>query len=299
MVCGTHYSEIYNFEGGDHSEPSWDVDYQLWRYYEGYTHYSREKGEFLESINYDHSLWSMPGNADRSRSASKVSFNDEGEVRYTTTPGDGTETDQHKEKLDMEDRENRASWNFAKMLCDYYEKTKGSVEKKEFFKCGGKGEKWSNNKELMDKLGPIFRATNGLLENDDFMIALSDQTVKDYPKSHFRDLYRIYTEFMESISSLRATAPEFIPGKVWCQPRAPLSRTSPKSICGVYKVDKIPQKPSGPPPPKRPSSSSKDPSISLVGWNKKDESRITIEDLEKKLDLLISMHGPVVTAEQT
>ena len=196
-------------------------------------------------------------------------------------------------KLDGRDREDRLSWNFSKMLADYCEKAHGIGGKKKFFKLGGAGERWSKDKAMMKELGGKFEYLADALKDEDFKISLSDQSVKNYPRYHFEVLHKRYTEFMGSSSLLRADAPEFVPGGTQ---KNVLCRTSPKNICGVYSVEQKPPEPCGPPPPRRPSASSKE-SSSMLLWHMKEESDIKIDNLEKKLDLLINMSGPVVQAD--
>ena len=99
---------------------------------------------------------------------------------------------------------------------------------------------------------------------------------------------------MKSGSRLNAGAPVFIPGGVSSDfPK--LVRCDPQKICGAY-VNERPIKPAGPPPPRRPIATTKD-SNSRFAWEIKQESDSKIENLEKKLDLLIQMNGPIVNAE--
>ena len=304
-----HYADIYDLDDKHHREPRWDIRDNVYRYYEGYGQRDcSEKKDFLESINRDHELWSgetperkrapriftAEEHIDRMLSQSDVGL----QVDFLTETWDGLDRGlpQGSEptfKLDGRDREDRLSWNFSKMLADYCEKAHDIGGKKKFFKLGGAGERWSKDKAMMKEFGGKFEYLADALKDEDFKISLSDQSVKNYPRYHFEVLHKRYTEFMGSSSLLRADAPEFVPGGTQ---KNVLCRTSPKKICGVYSVEQKPPEPCGPPPPRRPSASSKE-SSSMLLWHMKEESDIKIDNLEKKLDLLINMSGPVVQAD--
>ena len=284
---------------------------QRYRYYEGYGQgVCQEKADFLVSINRDHELWS--GETPERKRAPRIFTAEEHidrmlwlsssvgrQVDFLTETWDGMDRGlpQGSEPtfmLDGRDREDRLSWNFSKMLADYCEKAHGVEAKKKFFLHGGVGETWSKNKGLMKEFGPLFERINDKLEDKDFKISLSDQSVKDYPRSSFKKVYERYQAAMKSGSRLNAGAPVFIPGGVSSDvPK--LVRCGPQKICGAYATEG-PIKPDGPPPPRRPIATSKD-SNSRFAWEIKQESDSKIENLEKKLDLLIQMNGPVVNAE--
>ncbi len=305
-----HYADIYDPEDKKHSEPRWsDVD-QRYRYYEGYGQgLCREKADFIESINQDHELWS--GETPERKVGCRVFTRDEHIDRMLTESDVGRQVDflavtlgwvdyqAHVVQtfmLDGGDRTERVSWNFSKMLSDYCEKACGVEAKEKFFLHGGVGETWSKNKELMKEFSPRFERIFEQLEDEDFKISLSDQSVKDYPRYHFLKLYGKYKEFMKGRGRLNPLATEFVPGAPTVLPK--LARCGPPKICGVHSVGPCrlkPLKPTGAPPPRRPSASSRDSCSQLV-WEMKQESDTKMYGLEKKLDLLIQMNGPVVKA---
>lgn len=310
-----HYADIYDPEEKKHSEPRWSSVDQRYRYYEGYGQgLCQEKEAFLVSINRDHELWSgdtpetrevevfsVPGNHQDGKmpwsrplaetQSWNVGFRRESDILYI---GEGSTGVIQTENIDDRDRNERLSWNFSKMLADYCEKAHGVEGKKKFFLNGGVGETWSKNKDLMKEFGPMFERINDKLADEDFKIALSDQSVKDYPRHIFKKVYERYQGAMKSGSRLNAGAPVFIPGGVSSDvPK--LVRCDPQKICGAY-VNERPIKPAGPPPPRRPIATTKD-SNSRFAWEIKQESDSKIENLEKKLDLLIQMNGPIVNAE--
>jgi hypothetical protein len=143
------------------------------------------------------------------------------------------------------------------------------------------------------------------LGNENYKISLADQSVKDYPRSHFKRLRGRYLEFLEAGSGLNCDATEFIPhdrestSGFWPYAKAKLTRVGgPQRVCGAYKVEpssETPQKPEGPPPPRRPSASSKD-SVSFLCWAMKQEMDCKMVDLDQKINLLIKMHGPTIEA---
>ena len=276
MTHETHYADIYDLADKNHSTPRWDKCGQRWRYYEGYGRDCSEKTDFMISINRDHELW--VGEIPERETKVKVDFGESAKVRYI-----GSESLFEEEKVDMGDREDRVSWNFGKMLCDYCEKTGGPEGRADFFKYGGKGRSWNTNKQMMKDFSPLFESIKESLSDESFKVSISDQSVKDYPRRHFRDLYKRYKESMKSTSLLRASAVEFGPSQV--------------SVDLLSDIK--PERPVGPPPPRRPTASSQDASASkrsLVDWTTEMATDKKIEDLEKKLDLLIEMNGPVVCA---
>jgi hypothetical protein len=323
----THYADIYDLEDPQHALPRIFKDDDggtRFRYYEGYGQRGcAEKALFMESINRDHTLWSEDISEDRCNHvvpstpglnraemrlehlrAKKVAFSEESESGFIpTTAGDPIQAS--VEKIDANDRENRISWNFSKMLCDYCEKADGIESKSRFFRFGGAGQAWSKDPEMMKNFGPLFEHLTEMLKDESYKISLSDQTVKAYPRSHFMNLRRRYNDFMRTGSLLNVGATEFNPTHVISEsgsnPNKPKLARSPGApkICGVLKVElyDIPQKPTGPPPPRRPSASSKE-SSSLLCWVMKQEIDHKMGDLDKKMDLLIKMHGPAVEAEE-
>ena len=287
MSSLTHYADIYDPEDKKHSDPRWDQVSEIYRYYEGYGQRGcLEKRDFLASINRDHELWS--GETPERKVGCRVFTRDEHIDRMLTESDVGRQVDflgvtlgwvdfrgyvVHPFMRDGRDRTDRLSWNFSKMLADYCEKAHGVEEKKKFFKLGGAGGRWGKDKVMMKQFGPLFERIQGQLGDEDYKISLSDQSVKDYPRYHFNRVYERYKEVMKCVSRLNPDAPVFIP-----------------------RYDSKPIKPNGPPPPRRPMASSKDSSSQFV-WEIKNEADTKIENLEKKLDYLIHMNGPVVEAE--
>jgi hypothetical protein len=307
-----HYADIYDLDDKKHSEPRWSGVDQMWRYYEGYGQGAcSEKRDFLVSVNRDHELWS--GETPEREVGCRVFTRDEHIDRMLTESDVGRQVDFLTETwdgmdrglpqgseptfvLDGRDREDRLSWNFSKMLADYCEKAHGIEEKEKFFKFGGAGERWGKDKAVMKEFKAKFEYLENALKDKDFKISLSDQSVKDYPLYHYERLYGRYKDFMKSGERLNPNASVFIPGNT---ATAKLARVAPMKICGVHSVGPCilkPMKPGGPPPPRRPTASSKD-SGAMMAWSIKSEADARMGQLEKKLDYLIQMNGPIVNAE--
>jgi len=287
-------------------------------HYEPYGRSSREKTDFIDSINEDHEMWASPV---KEKGETKVTIKTEGEFLLQDSyklqgrlwPGQYMSRvfDEVPHKLEMEviypymwkapiedsDREENGPYVFGHMLSDYVEKC-NRTERTNFFTRGGKGWKWAKNKELMNKLKKIFERENeNFINIPNYNLSLCSTTVKTYPRSHFDNILDLFLDFMEGDKEVKfkmnPEAQPFIPGKCFT---TPLVRTSPKKIDGVYMVDR-PQKPKGNPSKNRPKSSSKD-STSLLCWEMKGETDHKIDDLQKKLDLLIQLSsGPVVHAK--
>jgi hypothetical protein len=311
-----HYADIYDLEDKKHSEPRWsDVD-QRYRYYEGYGQGAcSEKADFLVSINRDHELWSgeipepkegrriftVEEHVDRMLTESDVAR----QVDFLTETWDGLDKGLPQGSnptmvLDGRDRTERLSWNFSKMLCDYFEKADGMEAKAKFFKFGGVGEAWSKDSKMMASFGPLFEKMNESLKDDGYKISLSDQSVKDYPRRHFEKVREKYIDFMRVGSRMNAEAGEFHPKAFGTNPlisENKLAKVEGGKVCRVFKVEPYsPPKPWGTPPPRRPSASSKE-SSSILCWEMKQEMDNKIGDIDKKMDLLIKMHGPAVEAK--
>ncbi len=275
-----------------------------WTHYEPYGRDSFEKRNFLASINEDHPLWGKnpafkidelaaergnvlyPRNAPvRIRGA--VHFD---EIGHHLEEVGGTGF-----RIDGGDRKDRISWATSAMLGEFVEKC-SPEDRTVFFDYGGIGRKYVRDKSkaegILKRMEEIEKKIN---ENCNRKIALSDITVKDYPKHHFRHALERIRQFIENGSRLNVGAQEFSPQKTNSKPKT-LKRTSPKKICGTYVIDK-PMKPVGPPPPQRPKTNHGD-SASRLLWVMKNESDRQIKELDHKIDLLIQMNGPVVEAEQ-
>ena len=284
MPMAVHYSQIYDpLENEEHRGAIWvkNVDSEdpsegIWEQYVGYGRNSWEKDLFRDSMNANHPLWTAEDNDKKKENpvypfkspsfkVKRVSFFHEG-VAKCADEGETTTM-----KIDQEDRKNRVSRNFADILCDYAEKC-GPNEKKVFFKEGGRGKKWTTNGELMEKIGLRVEEVKELMEDKDFRLNLSDVSVRNYPRRIFESFYERYSEWMDSEedsnkSKLNVDAKEFVPGEQWMPL---LHRSSPQKICGVYALEPLPPK------------------------NDSDEK---LKEIEKKLELLIGMNGPVVKAK--
>lgn len=300
-----HYSQIYDpAEKEEHRaatwvDTSWGGDEQgegYWEQYCGYTKWSTEKDLFRNSMNVDHPVWTKEDYNEEKENPvypfkaketeqKRVSFFEEASVQFKGEVGITTM------KIDEEDRENRVSRNFSDILVDYAEKC-GPNEKKIFFKEGGRGMKWTSNGELMEKIGLRVEEVKELMGNADFRLNLSDVSVRNYPRRIFESFYERYTEWVDGERSFKmnADAKVFVPGEQWMPL---LTRSSPKKICGVYEVEPLP--PQGKPEKKRPPS--KVSSEAQLCWEMKNDSDEKLKQIEKKLELLIGMNGPVVEAK--
>ena len=293
-----HYTKIYDpLENEEHREVRWEEKQGVYVQYEGYGRDGSAKDMFRNSMNVNHPLWSS-GDYDKEKTnevypwstswlpANRVSFNDTCWVSFKGEEGSVTT------KIDPEDRENRISRNFANMMCDYAEKC-GPSEKKIFFQKGGRGMKWISNEVLMEKFGLRIEEIHELMEDPEFKLSLSDASVKNFPRRIFDSFYERYTAWFDekdkgTKSNFNAEAKVFVPGEQWM----PLiQRSSPKMIGGVYKV----YPPPGVPVSRRPQS--KVSSEAQLCWQMKSESDEKLKEIEKKLELLIGMNGPVVEAK--
>lgn len=302
-------------------------------HYEPYGQKSQEKMEFIDSINQDHELWSKPVQ-ERVLEDKGVSIKVKGEfieresyeLSGSLWPGqfmcdtfkrvepklDMTPVypEMWEDLIDTSDRENKGTYVFSKMLCDYVEKC-GPEERKRFFEDGGWGCKWSKDKYLMKKIGTFFQRENtNFVTDPDYNLSLSDATVRRYPKHFFLQICDLYLTFMEKKggekkSKLNPNAVPFVPkgicdslcaSKGQSKSTTPrLQRSSPKKILGVYAIDR-PIKPEGNPLSQRPRSTEN--SFSKLCWSMKGETDSKIEDLNRKIDLLIGLNsGPIVQAE--
>jgi len=270
-------------------------------HYEPYGRYSAEKTEFMNSMNSDHEVWAnevpdliaaQMGNILYPRNApvkikKRVHFDEM-----------GTEEGVEGEfKIDGADRTDRVSWTTSTMLVAYAEKAVYSEDKEMFFDYGGLGRKFVKDKEMAAKiLSRMEEIDKKLKEDQGYKIGLSDHSVKRYPERHFIGVLEKLRTYIEKGSRLNYDAEEFVP-------RTPiknvgLARTSPKKICGVYHVnDMKPKKPMGIPMKQRPKGDGGGSAEKLL-WSMKYDSDKKIDELNHKIDLLIQMGGPVVTAEE-
>jgi hypothetical protein len=304
-----HYSDIYTFDpdGG-----RWDKVVGRWVHYEGYGR-GKEKTDFMESINGQHELWKtqtklvtpteiIPYSSPEKRNPKKVQFVSSINKRVVENFCNDMSDEYHYDTthaIDGSDRADRASANFQQMLADYAEKAWSKELKEGFFAVGGLGRKWGENMDFVSYFTEKFLEIDEKLNEDKaWKISLTGQTVKDYPRSHYhgvRDRFFTYNRDRINagkgrVSSLRATAPVFVPiganinvpqvvGKV-----PGLQRCGAAKICGVYKVDSPVRKiPRGPPPPRRPSASTRNSTRHLT-WEQKEEHERDFEELSNKLD---------------
>jgi len=284
------YSDIYSF---DPNRARWDRESAVWVYYEGYGHECQEKSDFLESINVEHPFWKdepldvlplavISVGSTHGVDPSTVQFCEEG--RYRGPEGDSDH------KIDSADRDNRVSTNFSQMLVDYVEKAVSEELKVGFFYIGGLGRKWMDNPIMREGFGKKFQEIDLALGLDETKkISLPDQSVKNYPKSHYKGVRMAFlTRPIIPVCStyLRASAIPFVPGSV--EERFPaLMRCGPPKIFGVYRVNTT-NTPSGNPPPRRPSASSKNSTQHLT-WEQKKEQERDYVDLSRKLDLICNL----------
>ena len=299
----SHYSDIYDpGNNPTHVGHRWirdeeilpdgkPVTYKRFSHYEGYGSKTQEKMDFINSINRDHPLWSPGGYGksgnhlccENSVEGKSLRFNESSRVRVI---GD---SDESEEKIDGSDRYSRTSWNFSRMLCDFVEKC-SKRERDTFFDEGCHGSQWSENKELMEDFRRMFEWILDMKKTDpQKKICLSDQTIRDYPAVHFNHVLRVYNDYMDSLYVNDV-------GKSF--------KFNPEAIVFVPSVIKSPAldkrypvKPMGYPPNKnRPRSTSvRDP---MLPWNLCEESDKKILELDRKLQVLINLHGPVVCAKQ-
>ena len=292
-----NYSDIYDF---DSREPRWDPVDGIWRYYEGYGQGKcSEKMLYLDSINRDHSLWS-PGGVGKSgnpvgthSSSKKLMFNEKADVLTVGEGGVSTET------IDGSDRRDRTSWNFSLMLAEFVEKCPpGDIEwRKSFFKTGGGGDKWIKNTEMMKDFKRIFDWMDGMLVRDKTKkIALSDQTVKDYPRHFYEQIASLYETYMDELMGVNWWVEKKVEKKKFkFNPNATVF--VPSVIYGEACQKESPPKPAGEAPGKlRPISSSK--GDSLMGWDLYEQTDTKLVEIERKLQALINLQGPVVHAQQ-
>jgi hypothetical protein len=353
-MVAAHYNDIYAF---DSEKVRWDEVVGLWVHYEGYGRACKEKTDFVESINEDHELWKIHKDPVTSVTPTeiiscsaaiglcdpkKIRFGSLVQKRLVETSRRGESTRDTNLVLDGSDRAERGSVNFQQMLSDYVDKARSKELKEGFFDVGGMGRKWGENMDFVDYFIEKFAEIDEYLNGDKTRkISLSDQGVKNYPVSHYhgvRDRFFLYNwtrinSEKDRVSSLRATAPVFVP--VWssvvlaplraiidgpravvivpglqrCAPpkvcgvyrvdsaaRGPravvivpgLQRCAPPKVCGVYRVDSPARGPSGPPPPRRPSASTKNSTRHLT-WEQKEEQERDYEDLSNKLDKIAAL----------
>lgn len=307
FCAGSNYSDIYDPGNNPaHVGHRWiyekevlpdgtPVTYKRFSQYEGYGSKTQEKSDFLFSINRDHPLWSPEGIGKSGNlvcganpvKGKSLRFNESSQVKVVGVSGES------KEKIDGSDRYHRTSWNFSLMLCDFVEKC-SKVERDTFFDSHCPGSRWSRDPELMEDFRRMFDwILNMRKDNPEKRVSLSDQTVKDYPVVHFNHILEVYNKYMGSLDKKVIVNDcvksfKFNPEAVVFVPKVIASSTIPKEF---------PNKPLGNPPNKnRPRSTSV--KNSMLPWNLYEESDKKILELDRKLQLLINLHGPVVCAQQ-
>ena len=203
-----------------------------------------------------------------------VSFSEKVEAEEIGSPGERKNID-----LDKRSREEMEEYPFAKMLEDYVEK-----ERYRFFDYGGVGYKWTKNAHF-PSFGSLFK--DGLKKNEDgYPIELIPIALGDYPQQVFIDAYKDYLSFQENGPTLNPDVTDFIPFQV---ETTKLARSCPREILGTTKIGS--PKPSGPPPPRRPTTSSRVGPMEKRGPNDIDGK---IAELEKRIKRLQNMsHTPL------
>ena len=263
--ASVHYKDIYDF---DSREPRWSHEDQRWVYYEGYGQkFCREKMAFLQSINDVHPLWSPGGigksgnrivAGERLRMKGLV-FNEEIKVKVIGEDGDFS-----TEIVDGQDRSYRTSWNFNNMLASFVEKC-SSGARKSFFLDGGYGSRWTKDMRMMEDFKRYFDWIDLMLAEDkEKKITLSDQSVRNYPYRYYEQIRNLYTLFMDEKIGEKGE-------DIVCD----------KSVKKSFKLN--------------PNAAVFVPGVIYSpGLEKNNE----LSELNKKLQLLINLHGPVVQAEQ-
>ncbi len=263
----SHYKDIYDF---DDREPRWSAERQRWVYYEGYGQgLCREKMDYLASINVEHPLWS-PGGIGKSGNRivrgdtlqmKSLAFNEE--IKVKVIGGEGVIS----EIVDGKDRHKRTSWNFNLMLANFAEKC-SSGKRKSFFLDGGYGSRWMEDMGMMKDFKRFFDWIDLIISEDkEKNIALSDQSIKKYPYLYYEQIRGLYYLFMdEKLGEGWRKGEDIVPAKVVKKS----FNYNPNAVMFVPGV------------------------IYSPGLKENDE----ISELNRKLQLLINLHGPVVQAEQ-
>ncbi len=305
-INGPTWRDIYDpAENLVHMNTRWVADLPEraghFAHYEPYGRGSLEKKDFLESMNSENEFWineapdpiaAKMGNVLYPRNApvkikKRVHFDEL-----------GTEEENENEfKIDGADRTDRISWRTSTMLVKYAEKAVFAEDKEKFFDYGGWGREFVGDRQIAINILGRMEEIEEMMEKDStYKLSLSDHSVKNYPKRFFRGALAKLREYMEVGPRMNWNAKEFVPS-VATEEKVALVRTGPKKICGVYSVEKKPEKPNGAPSRKRPKGTGGN-STERLFWSMKSESDKKIEELNHKMDLLIQMGGPVVTAEK-
>ena len=171
------YADVYNLEDPMHAEPRryTDDDGQFrWRYYEGYGRADcPEKRVFLTSVNDVHPLWSSETPERLSKKSYPLSQIGIGvhfaESLRETHIDETTGIDllgQSRSLVDFSDRENRISWNFAKMLKIFADNTERE-NSSAFYE--NRGLKWAQKNDMMAKqISPSYRIVHFNIHHPDW-----------------------------------------------------------------------------------------------------------------------------------
>ena len=306
--CSPTWADIYDpAENPAHMRTRWVKD-QFDRaghfaHYEPYGRGSAEKKEFMGSMNSDHEVWSNEAPDQVAAKMGNILYPRKSPVKIKKRVHFdelGQNEGEEKEfKVDGADRTDRVSWRTSMVLAEYVEKAMVLEERERFFDYGGIGRKFVKDMKMAEEILKKMEGIEKKIEEDDrFRISLADVSVKEYPETFFREVLKKLREYIQVGSRMNWAAEEFVPkGTAAKEKQEPLLRTTPKKICGVYLVEEKPGKPNGIPPKKRPKGS-EGSSTEKLFWSMKSESDKKIEELNHKIDLLIQMGGPVVTAEQ-
>jgi len=303
--CSPTWADIYDpSENSPHMKTRWVGDTfdraGHFAHYEPYGRGSAEKEDFRKSINSENEFWASDEPDPMAAQMGNVLYPRNAPVKIKKRVHFdelGTECGVDGEfKIDGGDRTDRISWNTSTMLVFYVEKAREPCEKERFFDYGGVGRKFVKDKEMAAKIFEKMEEIDKKLKEDpSYKIGLSYHSVKRYPERFFKGVLKKLTEYMANGSRMNYDAEEFIPGGPIKQ--AGLTRSSPKKVCGVYMVDDKPEKPEGFPTKQRPKGNGGGSAEKLL-WSMKSESDKKIDELNHKIDLLIQMGGPVVTAEE-
>ena len=317
---GAHYADIYDPERnpehrGTRYVEEWDtlddgtpICYKRHIPYEGYgQRYCREKMAFLESINVDHPLWSpggygKSGNRLGKREDSKeksLMFNEEAKVKVIG------ENEVITEMIDGSNRSERTSWNFNLMLSNFVEKCPRE-DRPSFFEEGFYGEIWTKDMELMKDFKRMFDWIDAMKAADkNKKISLADQSVKNYPFRYYEQIKELYMKYMDKkLGAEWGGAKEKIEDKKEKTTEKKTFKFNPNAAVFVPSVifspameKGTPPKPEGPAPEKSRPHSTNGPDH-LMPWRICEESDKKILELDRKLQILINLHGPVVEAHQ-
>ena len=322
---GVHYADIYDPEGkpdhrGTRYVEVWDtlddgtpICYTRHIPYEGYGRgYCSEKMGFLESINVDHPLWSPGGYGKSGNPLGKMGdskgkslvFCEDMEVRVVG------ENETITEMIDGSNRSERTSWNFNLMLANFVEKCSGQ-ERASFFVEGFYGEIWTKDMEMMRDFKRMFDWIDTMKAADkNKKISLADQSVKNYPFRYYEQIRELYMKYMEKeLGNEWWVAEEKVEEKI--EDKMMEEKTEKKAFkfnpnAAVFVPSVIfspameketPPKPEGPAPVKPRPHSTNSPDH-LMAWRICEESDKKILELDRKLQMLINLHGPVVEAQQ-